>query len=236
MVTGGYLPYSYSWTAGTVSEPDNTMMTTSQNGSYVLTITDKEGCTESKSFIIDVLTIGDTDFSYGAFALATYDFLSIEDPIQFTNLSTGDFTSVKWDFGDGSPTSNEENPIHTYDGVGSFKVVLTIVFNGGCTEVFERTVTITQGYSLIHPTAFTPNNDGYNETIRPSYRGFTDLKMMIYDTWGTVVYSEEGINLKGWDGFIGGKPGENGNYVMVVKGITFYEKEIIKSSPVTLLK
>jgi gliding motility-associated-like protein len=236
IVTGGYLPYSYSWSAGTVSEPDNTMMTTSQNGSYNLTITDKQGCTESKSFIVDVPTIGDIDFRYNAFALTTYDLLSIEDPIQFTNLSTGDFTSVKWDFGDGSPTSNEENSIHTYDAVGSFKVLLTIVFNAGCTEIFERTVAITQGYSLIHPTAFTPNNDGYNETIRPSSRGFTNLKMTIYNTWGTVVYTEEGINLTGWNGVLGNKPAENGNYLMVVKGITFYEKEIIKSSPVTLLK
>ena len=234
--TGGYVPYTYTWSDGVVSGTNDSVMTTMQSGSYILTVTDANGCMKSTSFIVDVPTIGAADFSYSAFALTTYDFLSIEDPIQFTNLSTGSYSSVKWDFGDGSPTSNEENPVHTYEQVGSFNIVLTVEFDIGCTEIFERTITITKGYSLIHPTAFTPNDDGYNETIRPSYRGFTDLKMTIYDTWGTVVYSEEGIELKGWNGFIGNKPAENGNYVMVVKGITFYEKEIIKSSPVTLLK
>jgi len=234
--TGGYLPYTYTWSDGVVSGTDNSVMTTMQSGSYTLTVTDAIGCIKSTSFIVDVPTIGDADFSYSAFALTTYDLLSIEDPIQFTNLSTGSYSSVQWDFGDGSPTSNEENPVHTYEQVGSFNIVLTVEFDIGCTEIFERTITITKGYSLIHPTAFTPNDDGYNETIRPSYRGFIDIKMTIYDTWGTVVYSEEGIDLKGWNGFIGNKPAENGNYVMVVKGITFYEKEIIKNSPVTLLK
>ena len=236
IATGGYLPYTYTWSDGVVSGANDSIMTTTQSGSYTLTVTDANGCTESTSFLVDVPIIGAADFSYTSFALTTYDLLSIEDPIQFTNISTGSYSSVKWDFGDGSPTSNEENPVHTYEQVGSFNIVLTVEFDIGCTEIFERTITITKGYSLIHPTAFTPNDDGYNETIRPSYRGFTDLKMTIYDTWGTVVYSEEGIDLKGWNGFVGNKPAENGNYVMVVKGITFYEKEIIKSSPVTLLK
>ncbi|PQJ82904.1 PKD domain-containing protein [Polaribacter glomeratus] len=235
-VAGGFLPYTYSWSAGIVSGPDDEIMTTSQNGSYILTITDAKGCEKSNSFIVNVPTIGSADFRYNAFALTTYNLLSIEDPIQFTNLTTGDFTSLKWDFGDGSAITNEENPVHTYNSVGSFDVVLTVEFTQGCTEVFERTITITQGYSLIHPTAFTPNDDGYNETIRPSYRGFTNIRMTIYDTWGTTVYQEEGVNLKGWNGLINGKPAENGNYVMVVRGNTFYEKEITKSSPVTLLK
>jgi gliding motility-associated-like protein len=236
IVTGGYLPYTYTWSDGLVSGIRDKIMTTTQTGSYILTITDGKGCEKSKSFFVDLPIIGDVDFRYNAFALSTYDLLSIEDPIQFTNLSTGDYTSLKWDFGDGTISSNEENPTHTYDQIGDFKVVLTVEFTAGCIEVFERIINITQGYSLIHPTAFTPNRDGYNETIRPSYLGFTELKMMIYDTWGTVVYSEEGLNIKGWNGLIGDKPAENGNYIMVVNGMTFYQKEITKSSPIILLK
>jgi len=60
--------------------------------------------------------------------------------------------------------------------------------------------------------------------------------MTIYNTWGTVVYKEEGVDLIGWNGFIDGKPAENGNYVMHVSGITFFKKQITKSSPITLLK
>ena len=235
-VTGGYLPYTYTWSAGNVSATDTSMMVTDQIGSYSLTVTDNKGCIATKSFSIDITAIGDTAFNYSAFSLSTYDFLSVEDPIQFTNLTTGDYSSLQWDFGDGSPPTNEENPVHTYDQVGTFTIALTAEFTAGCVETFTRIVEITKGYKLVNPTAFTPNGDGYNETIRPSHRGFTSLSMIIYDTWGTTIYTEEGLDLKGWNGFADDKPAENGNYVMLVKGITFFGKEIIISSPVTLLK
>ncbi|ARV15350.1 PKD domain-containing protein [Polaribacter sp. SA4-12] len=235
-VTGGYLPYTYTWSAGTTSGLDNSIMTTSQNGSYTLIITDNKGCIATKSIIINVPTIGIPEFRYHAFAIDKYDLLSIEDPIQFTNLSIGEYSKVTWNFGDGSPIVKEEKPIHTYDKVGEFKVILTIEYDAGCIETVERTVIITKGYLLVNPNAFTPNGDGYNETIRPSHRGFIELEMTIYDTWGTSVYYEKGINLNGWNGVIKGLPAENGNYIMVVKGLTFYKKEIIKTSPITLLK
>jgi gliding motility-associated-like protein len=235
-VTGGFLPYTYSWSAGNVSITDNTIMTTSQNGSYTLTVADNKGCTESKIFLVDLPSIGNAGYSYGAFSIDNYNLLSIEDPIQFNNLSTGNFTNISWDFGDGSPTTSDENPVHIYDQVGVFNVVLKIELDFGCIEIIEKTLNITQGYVLINPNAFSPNNDGYNETIRPSFTGFKEIEMTIYDTWGVPIYYENNLELNGWDGTIKGLPAENGNYVMVVKGSTFYEKEIIRITALTLLK
>ena len=235
-VTGGFLPYTYSWSAGSVSMTDNTIMTTSQNGSYTLTITDDKGCTESKIFLVDLPSIGNADYSYDAFSIDNYNLLSIEDPIQFTNLIIGNYSNITWDFGDGSPTTSDENPVHIYDQVGVFKVVLKIELDFGCIEIIEKTLNITQGYVLINPNAFSPNNDGYNETIRPSFKGFKEIEMTIYDTWGVPIYYENNLELNGWDGTIKGLPAENGNYVMVVKGNTFYEKEIITITALTLLK
>ena len=235
-VTGGFLPYSYSWSAGSVSITDNTIMTTSQNGLYTLTITDDKGCTESKIFLVDLPTIGNADYSYDAFSIDNYNLLSIEDPIQFTNLTIGNYSNITWDFGDGSPTTSDENPVHIYDQVGVFNVVLKIELDFGCIAIIEKTLNITQGYVLINPNAFSPNNDGYNETIRPSFTGFKEIEMTIYDTWGVPIYYEKNLELNGWDGTIKGLPAENGNYVMVVKGNTFYEKEIITITALTLLK
>ena len=235
-VTGGFLPYTYNWSAGTPSASDNSIMTSNQNGSYILTITDAKGCVATKSFIVNIPSIGTPNFEYSAFALENYNFLSIEDPIAFTNLSSGNYTSVSWNFGDGSMPTNEENPIHKYDKTGVFNISLTVNYAAGCIETFERIIEITKGYYLKLPNAFTPNGDGYNETIRPVFRGFSNIQMTIYSSWGTIVYKEEGIDLKGWNGLIGGKPAENGNYVMLVSGITFFKKQITKSLPITLLK
>jgi gliding motility-associated-like protein len=237
IVSGGFLPHILSWSSGTVSGTNNSIITTTQPGAYVLTVTDNNGCIQEKSILINnIPTIGDPDFRYNAFALNTYDYLSIEDPIQFTNLSSGNYTSLAWDFGDGSPIVKEETPIHTYDDVGIYTVKLTVDYDTGCSYTVEREVPITIGYTLINPNAFTPNGDGYNETIRPNFIGFTEIEMAIYDHWGTLIYFEKGSTLKGWNGTIKNTPAENGNYVMVVKGITFYQKEIKTTTIATLLK
>ncbi|MFX0198987.1 MAG: PKD domain-containing protein [Candidatus Hodarchaeota archaeon] len=53
--------------------------------------------------------------------------------VNFTGSGTdsdGTLVSYAWDFGDG-PKSNEQNPIHTYNSVGTFKVTLTVTDNEG---------------------------------------------------------------------------------------------------------
>jgi PKD repeat protein len=45
--------------------------------------------------------------------------------VTFTDQSTGGATSWTWDFGDGSPLSYDQNPVHTYTTAGDFTVTLT---------------------------------------------------------------------------------------------------------------
>ncbi|MGM0650699.1 MAG: PKD domain-containing protein, partial [Bacteroidota bacterium] len=49
--------------------------------------------------------------------------ISVNDTVNFTDLSTGSPTSWNWDFGDGN-TSNEQNPQHTYNSAGTYTVEL----------------------------------------------------------------------------------------------------------------
>ena len=51
--------------------------------------------------------------------------------VQFTDTSTGSPTSWDWDFGDGSPHSTEQNPLHVYATRGPYTVVLTATNAGG---------------------------------------------------------------------------------------------------------
>jgi PKD repeat protein len=53
--------------------------------------------------------------------------------LDFTNTSTGDVASVRWDFGDGT-TSTENNPSHTFTTSGNYEVELYVTGFGGDTR------------------------------------------------------------------------------------------------------
>ena len=57
----------------------------------------------------------------------SYDAVTFAPTVHFFNESVG-ATSHEWDFGDGSPTSNEVSPVHTYSVTTpeSFTVRLTV--------------------------------------------------------------------------------------------------------------
>ena len=86
------------------------------------------------------------------------------------------------------------------------------------------------------PNAFTPNNDGLNDTFRPVFRGMDNLTIEIFDTWGNLVYSESGKTLTGWNGKINRKDAENGNYMYRIQATTNEFEKIKKEGLFTLIK
>ena len=65
----------------------------------------------------------------------------------------------------------------------------------------------------------------------------SSIEMSIYDTFGSLLYVESTTDeIYGWDGYINGKPAENGNYIIIVRAITIHGKEIELDGPITLVK
>ncbi len=63
--------------------------------------------------------------------------------VTFTNASQN-YSRVIWDFGDGSATVTDENPVHTYAAPGTYTVKLTAVSNDGkSNDVLSQAVAIT---------------------------------------------------------------------------------------------
>ena len=232
---GGVPPYIINWTSGTISGDQNQTATTDQNGTINVEVTDAIGCRKDMTVLVNLKTIGDASFEYNSFSIENYQHFSQYDSIQFTNTSTGDYSKITWNFGDDSPLVFGENPTHTYKRTGSYTIIQTVEYPYGCVFVNEIDMKVLKAYELILPTAFTPNGDGINDTLRPVFRGFTELEFSIFDTWGKLIYTESGLNLKGWDGMIGQQQSENGNYVIIVKGVTFYGKEIVVNNSITLI-
>ncbi len=81
-----------------------------------------EGVDESSGFF----TIGSNNLTAGFVVSATIADIGV--PIDFTDQSSGSPlpNSWSWNFGDGTPPSNEQNPDHTYNDAGSYSVTLTV--------------------------------------------------------------------------------------------------------------
>ena len=235
VITGGIPPYQLSWSNGTVSGSNNQFMNTNQNGTVILGVTDSFGCFTNYTFNVAIPVLGSPGFDVTSFAFVTYGIHSILDPIQFTNNASGDYTSVSWNFGDGS-VSSELNPTHTYAREGDYIVVQTVTYPFGCVYTFKTTLVVNKGYLIMMPSGFTPNDDKINDTFVPLFKGLKDIKLEVYDTWGEMIFSEQGVTLKGWDGRLNGKDAENGNYFFKILATTFYGTTVSENAPFTLIK
>ncbi|WP_290792281.1 PKD domain-containing protein [Flavihumibacter sp. UBA7668] len=100
-----------------------------QKASISLTVTNSHGCfrTLEKPALVEIfpaLTAG--------FNVASQVVCKENDPVSFSNTSTGPGNlTYAWDFGDGS-TSTAASPTHTYNKKGKFDVKLTVKNEYGC--------------------------------------------------------------------------------------------------------
>jgi PKD repeat protein len=115
--------------------------------------------------------------------------LNISGLVSFTNQSSGNYTSLSWNFGDGG-SSTLPNPDHTYTATGSYTVTLTLIF-GTCTSI--KTITIV----VINTSGIEKYSDGPAIEIWPnpvkdqlhitSSDPISDIE--IYNGLGQVAYS-----------------------------------------------
>jgi len=104
---------------------------------------------------------------------ANFDATPTEGPapldVQFTDTSTGVVNLWEWSFGDGG-TSNEENPLHTYENPGTYTVSLKVSqWRGGSDEKS----------GVITVTSSIPSTTGQVSFDEKEYHGFTGAKKVI---------------------------------------------------------
>ncbi|MBB1285263.1 gliding motility-associated C-terminal domain-containing protein [Flavisolibacter sp. BT320] len=130
------------------------------------------------------------------------------------------------------------NPIGKYNGsFDSIRYFVTVQDAIGCTDVASIGVKIFKTAPRVFvPSAFTPNNDGRNDVLRPIAVGLTNIEYFrVYNRWGQLVF-ETKINGKGWDGKIQGKPQGTESYAWIVKGQDYTGKTVFEKGTVTLIR
>ena len=138
----------------------------------------------------------------------------IDDPIWFTDASTGNPVAWNWDFGNGK-TSTLKNPVHVFGEKGDFLVSLTAVNEAGCESIASINVGINRSYRVMFPTGFTPTSE-QNTHFRPKTRGIVEMELLVFNGWGELLFQSDDINTLGWDGNVNGSAAPPGSYVFRV--------------------
>jgi gliding motility-associated-like protein len=167
------------------------------------TITDSIGCVSSDT-LFDAVCVYENptaDFSYSPQVI---DLLNPQ--VEFEDESTGDNLTYAWSFENSvTPASSSLiNPIIYFpaESEATYIACLTVVENNTtCTSSICKEVIIGGVLFFYIPNAFTPNDDGVNETFKPSILGadIEDYTFMIFDRWGELVFESQNLT-NGWDG------------------------------------
>ena len=140
--SGGGVASSWLWNFGDnqTSAQRNPAHSFAANGSYDvrLTVSNASG----SAFVVRRVDVNPpppvASFTFAPNAPTT------ATPVVFTNTSSGGLAStIRWDFGDSSPTSAARNPSHSYDTPGTYTVRLTMAnITGSSTSPSTIVVTV----------------------------------------------------------------------------------------------
>ncbi|MBL4754339.1 MAG: PKD domain-containing protein [Flavobacteriales bacterium] len=179
-----------------------------------LTVTSPKGCARTFNATVPIVMYAKPN---AYFEPSRFEADLNNTSINFTNLSSitpvsGDvIESYLWNFGDGQ-TDTDLNTEHTFDGLGTYTVSLTVTSNFGCVSVFtEEIIIVVPFIDLLIPTAFTPDptsssggiydpNSFDNDVFYPITTYVQEYSLQIYNRWGELIFESTSYPI-GWDGY-----------------------------------
>lgn len=190
IIPGGYV-YDTNLYIESVSQADA--------GDYTLVVTDAMGCTSEKTIEL-VVNENPVATFHGTDTL-------VVPPGYILDAGPG-LAHYKWNTGETTQSIEVVTD-------GSYRVNMETV--AGCVGVDSVFVVISEEIlsdCLFIPNAFTPNNDGLNDTFKPVSRcpSMAYYRMQIFNRWGEMLYESDDIG-KGWDGRKNGTPCPGDVYV-----------------------
>jgi gliding motility-associated-like protein len=193
--------YDWNFGDGQTGGTKDPMHEFTEPGIYNVTLTliTPSGCTKqrSKPATVKVYELPEADF-YADPEVATM----VLPQISFFDRSYNTI-KWKWDFADKTPEDTSAFPVHAFSDTGTYNVRLISISDKGCRDTLYKEVVIKNEFGIYIPNAFTPNNDGVNDSFAPLGLGINSFEMSIYDRWGVRVYNTTNMNI-GWNGFNSG--------------------------------
>ncbi len=224
---------SFSWSpAKYLSDSTilNPVATPPRNTAYILTVFDNRGCPKPGKDTI-VVTVNPRVRAYAGRDTV----LVVNQPLQFTGSGGVNYF---WSPSIGLTNPNIYNPIGVYGmNIDSVRYKLIVTDAAGCTDsafVIVRVYRVKP--TIFVPTAFTPNDDGLNDTVYPICVGIKKIiYFSIYNRWGQLVFTTTQDRV-GWDGRIAGKLQSSAVFVWMVSAIDYTGAPVFLKGTVTLIR
>ncbi len=118
--------------------------------------------------------------------------------------------------------------------VGYVLVTATVngkaIINGSPARVYFA------GINIYVPKAFSPNNDGVNDLLKPILVGIQDFHYFtVYNRWGNIIFTTTDPN-QGWDGTFKGVPQPVETYLWIAEGVDVNGRKITAKGMTSLVR
>jgi hypothetical protein len=172
---------AYYWNTGATTA----QITPLVSGRYILRMTDAFGCIGLDTIYVTLLQKPNA-------AIASQDTVFLGQPVNFGDASLPTPDSWSWNFGDGSPSSSDQNPIHTYPNIGTYTVLLNAGI-GGCTDTVSKKVVVVNFVSGINEKLSTvfeayPNPTDQQLRVKLQLPASADVQLQLIALDGKVVW------------------------------------------------
>lgn len=200
--------YVWSPAAGLNNDAiSNPIASPSIGTSYKVVGTDATGCSDSAFVNVNVYS--------RAIANAGPDKTIILGSTATLSASIeGEFDSFEWLPSPDIPNPNFLQPIVAPQADATY--TLSVTSKNGCgTSTDDVSVKLYSG--IFIPNAFSPNNDGLNDTWNiPALNAYPDFELKVFNRHGQPVFENSQTN-KSWDGLFKGQAADMGTYVYFIK-------------------
>jgi gliding motility-associated-like protein len=112
---------------------------------------------------------------------------------------------------------------YKYSEAGTYPVSLVVTNNFGCIDTVVKSIVVADDYGLFIPNAFTPNNDGVNDTFVPKGHGIKSYTLVIFNRWGEQLYKTNHFET-GWDGYYKGELSKSDVYTWKINCVDVKNK------------
>lgn len=207
-INGGEGPYVYQLgTAGFVSTP---LFSNLAPGDYTVVVQDANGCETTLMQTLSAPSEIAVELSAPG-GVGTTPTISLGDSIRLTalsNIPADQIAGITWNPaipGCTNCASAVVKPLETT----TYQVVVTDL--NGCSATDELTISLLRRIRLFIPTAFSPNDDGYNDRFFVNAGNDVGLirYFRVWDRWGSLLFEQQNFHANdanyGWDGKSRGK-------------------------------